>query len=56
MSSPSPFSSTALLTSFSFIAPHTPTPIVQQIVNYALADPNNLYKKYEHKCKKHILL
>jgi uncharacterized protein YbaR (Trm112 family) len=31
-------------------------PLVQQIGNYTLVDLTNLYKKYEHKRTKHILL
>ena len=36
--------------------PSHPSPLVQQIGNYTLADLNSLYKTYKHKRPKHILL
>ena len=33
-----------------------PNPLVQHIGNYTLADLTNLYKKYKHKRRKHVLL
>ena len=36
--------------------PLHPNPLVQQIGNYTLTDLTNLYRKYEHKYTKHILL
>jgi len=36
--------------------PSHPKLLVQQIVNYTLADLTNMYRKYNHKRTKHILL